>query len=128
MDADYFDKLNELSGNIIGCAFTVLNTLGHGFLEKVYENALTYELRKNGFVVVQQHFMNVLYDGIVVGEYCVDLVVNETILVELKIAKALDESHRAQCVNYVKASGLKLCLLLNFGNPRLEIKRVANGA
>jgi GxxExxY protein len=121
------NRLNGLSGDVIGCAFTVLNTLGAGFLEKVYENALVHELRKRGLAVAQQHGITVTYDGVVVGEYFVDLMVEDKLLVELKTAKALDDSHRAQCVNYLKAARLPLCLLLNFANPRLEIKRVANG-
>lgn len=121
------NKLNELSGNVIGCAFTVLNALGAGFLEKVYENALVHELRKRGLAATQQRGITVTYDGTVVGEYFVDLLVDEALLVELKTVKALDEAHRAQCVNYLKATGLHLCLLLNFGNARLEIKRIVNG-
>jgi len=75
--------------------------------------------------VAQQRGVTVTYQGAVVGEYFVDLLVDNALLVELKAVKALDEAHRAQCVNYLKASGLHLCLLLNFGKPRLEIKRVA---
>ena len=82
------------------------------------------ELRKSGFAVSQQHPMVVRYDGIVVREYTVDLLVEHIVLVELKVAKAIDEIHRAQCLNYLKATGLHLCLLLNFGTPRLEIKRI----
>jgi len=119
-------RLNELSGNVIGCAFIVLNTLGAGFLEKVYENALAHELRKVGYAVVQQHGVTVMSDGAAVGEYLVDLLVEDALLVELKAVKALDDAHRAQCVNYPKATDLPLCLLLNFGKPRLEIKRVVN--
>ena len=119
-------RLNELSGRV-GCAFTVLNTLGAGFLEKVYENALARELREAGLGVVQQPGVKVMYRGSAVGEYFADLVVEDLLLVELKAVKALDEAHRAQCVNYLKATGLRLGLLLNFGKPRLEIKRVANG-
>jgi GxxExxY protein len=118
--------LNDLSGIVIGCAFTVMNTLGAGFLEKVYENALAYELQKRGLTVFQQRGIGILYDGIIVGEYCVDLLVQARLLVELKTAKALDDTHRAQCVNYLKGTGLKLCLLLNFGTPKLEIKRIVN--
>ena len=70
--------------------------------------------------------MKVEYKGAIVGEYFADLLVNDTLLVELKIAKVLDDSHRLQCINYLKATGLHLCLLLNFGKPRLEIKRVAH--
>jgi GxxExxY protein len=119
--------LNELSGRVIGCAFNVSNTLGAGFLEKVYENALAHELRKAGLDVVQQRGLTVTYDGIVVGQYFVDLMVEQALLVELKIASTGDEGHRARCLNYLKASDLRLCLLLNFGKSRLEIKRVANG-
>ena len=120
-------RLNELSGRVIGCAFNVPNTLGAGFLEKVYENALAHELRKTGLEVVQQRGLTVTYDGVVVGQHFVDLLVEQALLVELKTASAWDEGHRAQCVNHLKASGLQLCLLLNFGKSRLEIKRVANG-
>ena len=121
------DRVNLLSKRIIGCALTVLHALGTGFLEKVYENALVYELRKSGLVVSQQHPMVVRYDGVVVGEYAVDLLVEHSVLVELKIAKAIDEIHLAQCLNYLKGTGLQLCLLLNFGKPRLEIKRIVRG-
>ena len=118
--------LNEVSGRVIGCAYTVLNGLGPGFLEKVYENALAHELRKSGLAVTQQRGLTVLYDGIVAGEYVVDLLVEEVLLVELKTVKTLDETHRAQCINYLRASGMRLCLLLNFGTPRLGIKRLIN--
>jgi GxxExxY protein len=116
--------INLLTERIIGCALTVLHTLGTGFLEKLYENALVHELRKSGLAVSQQHPIVVRYDGIVIGEYTADLLVERTVLVEPKAAKALDEIHRAQCLNYLKATGLHLCLLLNFGRPRLEIKRI----
>ena len=125
MDADE-GWLNEVSGRVIGCAYTVLNGFGPGFLEKVYENALAHELRKSGLAVTQQRGLTVLYDGIVAGEYVVDLLVEEVLLVELKTVKTLDETHRAQCINYLLASGMRLCLLLNFGTPRLGIKRLIN--
>ena len=112
---------------IIGRAFVVLNTLGVGFLEKVYENALGHELRKAGLSVCQQYNIRVSYDGVIVGVYTADLLVEDTVLVELKATKMLDPIHSAQCLNYLKATGLPLCLLLNFGKSRLEIKRVANG-
>ncbi|MEJ0015074.1 MAG: GxxExxY protein [Acetobacteraceae bacterium] len=102
----------------------MLHALGTGFLEKVYENALVHELRKSGLVVSQQHPVVVRYDGIVVGDYTVDLFVEHSVRVELKATRAIDEIHRAQCLNYLKATGLHLCLLLNFGKPRLEIKRI----
>jgi len=119
--------VNRLSGRIIGCALTVQCTLGVGFLEKVYENALAHELRKAGLAVSQQHGVAVRYDGVVVGEYAVDLLVEHAILVELKAVRALDEIHRAQCLNYLKATGLRLCLLINFGLARLDIKRIVLG-
>ncbi len=117
---------NRLTERIIGCAFQVLNTLGAGFLEKVYENALAHELRKFGLAIVQQQGITVMYDGVIVGQYNVDLLVDETVIVELKAIKTLDTAHTAQCINYLKATGLHLCLLLNFGKPRLEIQRIAH--
>ena len=119
-------RTKELSERIIGCAFRVQNALGAGFLEKVYENALAHEMREAGLSVAQQKGIAVYYDGIVVGEYVADLVVGETVVVELKASKTLDPAHPAQCINYLKATGLHLCLLLNFGRPRLEIHRIAH--
>jgi GxxExxY protein len=120
-------SIKKLSERIIGCAFQVLNTLGPGFLEIVYGNALAHELGKCGLTVVQQYGIKVHYDGIVVGQYAVDLLVEETVLVELKAIKALDDAHAAQCIHYLKATGLRLCLLLNFAKPRVEIRRFAKG-
>ena len=120
-------RVNDLSKRVIGCALVVATTLGSGFVEKVYENALAYELRKRGLAVTQQGGVVVKYDGIIVGEYTTDLLVEDAVLVELKAVKALDNMHLAQCLNYLKATGLNLCLLLNFGQPRLEIKRVVQG-
>jgi GxxExxY protein len=121
------DRLNDLSGCVIGHAFTVLNALGTGFLEKVYEHALADELRTAGLAVAQQCGVRVYYNGVVVGEYFADLLVEDVLLVELKAVKALDDVHRMQCMNYIKAADLRLCLLLNFGKPRLETKRVVHG-
>ncbi len=118
------EKLNELSNKIIGCAFTVSNTLGAGFLEKVYENALTIELRKAGMDVEQQFPLKVLYNGIVVGDYLADIVVEKEIIIELKTINAITEVHQAQCINYLKATGYRLCLLINFAKPKIEIKRI----
>jgi GxxExxY protein len=112
---------------IIGCCYTVANTLGCGFLEKVYENSLAYELRQAGFAVEQQKALRVRYRDIVVGEYIADLVVEGSVLVELKVVRQFDEVHMAQCLNYLRAAGLQICLLINFGAPRLQIKRVVNG-
>ena len=116
-------RLSALIERIIGCAFRVSNSLGCGFLEKVYENALAHELRKDGLLVKQQEPIKVIYDGIAVGEYFADLLVADTIIVELKAAKEISEAFAAQCLNYLKATGLPLCLLLNFGKPRIDIKR-----
>jgi len=115
--------VNLLTGRIIGCAQTVLHGLGTGFVEKVYERALLHELGEAGLAVSQQYSMTVWYDGFVVGEFAVDLLGEHSVRVELQAAKAIDEIHYAQCLNYLKASGWHLCLLLNFGKPRLEIKR-----
>jgi len=116
---------DALTERIIGCSYTVLNTLGPGFLESVYENALAHELRKAGLGVEQQRPLTVRYDGVAVGEYKTDLLVEETVLVELKAVRALDDAHLAQCLNYLRATGLHTCLLLNFGTPKLGIKRVS---
>ncbi len=112
---------DAISERIIGCAFTVANTLGSGFLEKVYENALALELRAAGLAVEQQRGMSVTYNGALVGEYFVDLLVEDAVLIELKTVRTLD---RAQCINYLRATGKNLCLLINFAAPRVEIQRV----
>ena len=124
MHIDNGRRANQVSGLIIGRAYAVLNTLGAGFLEKVYENALAYELRAAGASVHQQYAIEIRYAGVVVGSYSADLLVENLVLVELKATKALDPIHEAQCINYLKATKLPLCLLLNFGTPRLEIKRL----
>ena len=129
MHAEHADAavLNDLSGRVIGCAFTVLNALGTRFLEKVYESALALELQDAGLSAVQQCGVKVHYKNHVVGEYFPDLLIEDKLLVELKAVSALDDVHRMQCTNYLKATDLRLCLLLNFGKPRLEIKRIVNG-
>ena len=125
MDADQ-RRLDSITESIIGCAYTVSNALGHGFLEKVYENALAHELSKVGLTVHRQQAIEIRYDGIVVGEYVADLLVEGSVLVELKAVRSLDDQHLAQCLNYLKATGLRVCLLINFGRPRVEIKRVVH--
>ncbi|HEY6281858.1 MAG TPA: GxxExxY protein [Burkholderiales bacterium] len=125
MDADTRrSRLDEVTGVIIRCAYAVSNKLGSGFVEKVYENALVIELRRAGLSVEQQYGIKVRYDQVVVGEFAADLLVDESVIVELKAVKALDEIHSAQCLNYLKATGLTVCLLVNFGKPRAEIKRI----
>jgi GxxExxY protein len=119
-------KLDRITERIIGCVYTVSNILGSGFLEKIYENALTLELRKNGLKVKQQHGIQVRYDGVVVGEFAADLLVEDKVIIELKTTKALDDIHMAQCLNYLKATDLTVCLLVNFGQPRAEIRRIVS--
>lgn len=114
---------NKVTETIIGCAMKVSNVLGVGFLEKVYENALGIELRKAGLLAEQQKPITVFYEGEVVGSFAADILVNESIIVELKVASAIDDSHEAQLLNYLKATELRIGLLLNFGTPRLGIKR-----
>src|SRR4030095_1931912 len=107
----------DTTGRIIGCAIRVSGALGCGFLEKLYEAALAHELRKAGFAVAQQRPFSVFYDGIVVGEYRADLVVDESVILEVKAAKAIDPTHEAQLLNYLRAAGLRIGLILNFGTP-----------
>jgi GxxExxY protein len=116
----------DLTETIIGCAYSVANVLGNGFLEKVYENALAHELRKKGLQVEQQRAMLVHYDEVVVGEYFADLLVEGKVVVELKAVKSVEEIHKAQCIHYLKATGMQVCLLINVGAPRVQIKRIIN--
>jgi GxxExxY protein len=115
-------KHADLTEKIIGAFYKVYNTLGYGFSEKVYENALAHELRKLGLQVEPQARIVVYYDGEVVGEYQADLVVNGVVIVELKAVRQLTEEHEAQLLNYLKATPIEVGLLLNFG-PKAEIKR-----
>jgi len=127
MNADLNQReMDQLTERVIGCALRVSNTLGCGFIEKVYENALAHELRKAGMKADQQHGITVYYDGVAVGEYAADLMVDGVLLVELKAVKDLDDIHLAQCLNYLRATNLRLCLLMNFGKPRLEVRRIVN--
>jgi GxxExxY protein len=118
------DEINLITEKIIGSAFAVGTKLGCGFLEKCYENALAHELRKVGLRVQQQVPLKVWYDGIVVGEFVADLIVEERVMVELKAISGLDPIHSAICINYLAATKLPLCLLINFGR-RVEVKRIA---
>lgn len=117
-------RLNQISHKIIGCAYTVSNTLGNGYLEKVYENALAFEIREAGLRLVQQQPIPVRYKGISVGEYYADLIVEGSVIVELKAVEAIADVHLAQTLNYLTATGLKLALILNFGKPEVEVRRV----
>lgn len=116
---------DPLTGLIIGCCFRVANELGPGFLEKVYENALAYELRKAKAKVVQQQGIEVFYDGVNVGNYEADLLVDGHVLVEVKAVQALDSAHVAQCLNYMRGTGLVTCLLVNFGRAKIQIRRLS---
>ena len=113
---------DELTHTIIGCAYKVHNTLGSGFLERVYENALRIELEKLGLSVKQQAPISVEYEGQVVGEYYADLWVDGRVVVELKAAQALAKEHEVQLVNYLTATRIDHGLLLNFG-PSVQVKR-----
>jgi len=119
-------RLNEITEKVIGCAFQVSNELGCGFLEKVYANALFVEVTRAGLQARQEHPIQIKYRGVVVGEYVADLFIEDQVIVELKAVKDLDEIHTAQCLNYLKATGIKVCLLINFGKPKLEIRRLVN--
>ena len=117
-------RLNQLSGAVIGAAQKVSSTLGYGFLEKVYENALCLELGQRGIEVLQQFPLQVTYEGIVVGDYIPDLLVEDCLIVEIKAAASIERAHRQQCLNYLRASNLTLGLILNFGHAHLEVGRV----
>lgn len=114
----------ELTETVIGAAFRVSNELGVGFLERVYENSLAHELRTAGLVVEQQKAVEVRYRSIVVGEYVIDLLVEKSLVLELKHARSLTDAHLAQSLNYLKATGHELALVINFGTSRVQVKRV----
>ncbi len=116
------DPLTEV---VIGLVFKVANTLGSGFLEKVYENALAIELQITGLAFEHQVPITVSYQNQVVGSYIADLVIEGRLLIELKACRALEDAHTAQCLNYLKAMGLPTCLLVNFGTPKPQIKRLS---
>src|SRR5438132_882546 len=105
----------DVTEQVIKAFFHVYNTLGYGFLEKVYENALAATLRKRGFDVVQQMPVKVFFEGVLVGEYFADLIVNACVIVEVKAAESIHSAHEAQLVNYLKATPIEVGLLFNFG-------------
>ena len=114
----------DVTEAVIGAAYKVANELGTGFLEKVYENALAIELRQSGHLVEQQRQVEVWYKGEVVGLYQSDLIVDRCTVVELKAVPSLDRLHRAQCLNYLRATRIETGLVINFGRPRIEVQRV----
>ena len=113
----------ELTGKILSAAFAVHNTLGSGFLERVYSNALLVELRTEGFECAQEVPFKVKYRAAIVGDYVADIVVAGRVLIEMKACAVLDANHSAQLMNYLRASGIRVGLLLNFGRPKLEYRR-----
>lgn len=115
-------KFKDVTDGIISAFYHVNNTLGYGFLEKVYENALSHELRQRGFHVITQEPITVWYKGVAVGEYFADLLVNQCVIVELKCTTSLAPAHEAQLINYLKATSVEVGLLLNFG-PKPQVKR-----
>ena len=131
MNADergYFDGLTE---QVLGAIFEVSNTLGAGFLEKVYQRALLHELRLRGIRAAAEVSFPVTYKGHGVGEYFADILVEDVLVIELKCAERLSNEHTAehlaQCLNYLRASRRTLCLLVNFQKPKVEWKRIVHG-
>jgi GxxExxY protein len=115
-------KHSALTGRIIKAAQNVHNTLGYGFLEKVYHNALLIELPKCGLLAESEKQITVEYDGQFVGEYFADILVENKVILEIKAVKQVNPEHEAQLVNYLKATNIDVSLLLNFG-PSLQVKR-----
>ena len=115
-------KHKELTEQIIKIFYKVYNTLGYGFLEKIYENAMMIEFRKAVILAVSQSPIKVVYEGELVGEHSADILVDKKVIVELKAVKSLIQDHHAQLLNYLKATDIEVGLLLNFG-PRPEISR-----
>ena len=117
-------KINDITYAINGAVFEVNNILGAGFLEKVYENALLFELKSRGLQAKNQVPIRVFYKGEVVGDYAADLLVEDKVIVELKTVENLDRAHEAQLLNYLKATGLHVGLLVNFKHKKADIKRL----
>ena len=113
----------DVTEKILSAAFKVLNTLGTGLLEKVHEKALSLELMKNGCKVENQKLFHLAYEGIIVGDCLADIVVDGKVIVECKAVSLLDAVHEAQIMNYLKASGVRVGLLINFGRTKLQYKR-----
>ena len=116
-------KHEELTEKIIGCAYTVYNKMGFGFLESVYEKCLLIELQKAGLKVEAQHAIPVFYDGEQVGNFFADILVEDTIILELKSVRRVVQAHEVQIVNYLTATLKEVGLILNFGPEKVEIKR-----
>ena len=123
-DITFLDSLTE---QVLSAVFEVSNTLGAGFLERVYQRALLRELRLRGIHAISEASFAVTYKGCSVGEYFADLLVEDALVVELKCAERLANEHTAQCLNYLRASGRTVCLLVNFQKPKVEWKRIVSG-
>ena len=117
-------KHKDITSQILSAAFEVHNTLGCGFLEKVYENALLYELKQRGLKVETQKEIKVYYKKTEVGIYLADMIVEKKVIIELKVSEAISNIHEAQLLNYLKASSYEVGLILNFAKTRLEYKRL----
>jgi GxxExxY protein len=120
---DDYPETRPATRAIIGAAMKVHGRMGMGFVEKVYENALAFELGRSGISFERQVPMRVSYEDHLVGQFVADLVVDGRVIVELKAVACLTDDHRAQCINYLRSTGLNVGLLLNFGRRRLEYKR-----
>lgn len=114
----------DLTGKILEACFEVINELGSGFLESVYENALLIALNQKGLTAKSQEPLSVRFRGEVVGKFYVDILVEGKVIVELKAVKAIAPEHQAQLINYLKATDIEVGLLVNFGNPKLEYRRL----
>jgi len=116
-------EYSELTEKIIGCAYGVYNKMGFGYLESVYEKCMLIELRKAGLKVESQKSLTVFYENETVGEFIADIIVNDTIILELKSAKQIIKAHEVQLVNYLVATGKPVGLILNFSESKVEVKR-----
>ncbi len=114
----------RLSEQVIGCAQRVSRELGTGFLEAVYENALVLELEEKGILFEKQSPLDIYYKSQLIGQYKADLIVEDKLIIELKAVPTFNDKHKAQVLNYLRATGLNVGLLLNFGMPRLGIQRI----
>ncbi len=118
-------RLNELSFQINGCAMDVLNTVGHGFHEKIYENALAVAFQKRNIYFEQQKQYEIFYENQNVGLFIPDFVISNQVIVEIKTIDRITNNEKGQVLNYLRASGLRLGLILNFKNSKLDWQRVA---
>ena len=124
MNASERDTIEAVATEIVQAAYAVSNELGAGFLEKVYENAMAVELRFREIQFSQQPPLIIRYRGVVVGDFKPDLLVEHHVIVELKCVENFSREHVAQCLNYLRATGLHLALLVNFQKPKVDIKRI----